>query len=1044
MANTGKNSPLGVNITGDYMYNTGFNINPVAASYIGASKKNTTYAFGSCVSKTCLRLLTWAINDAYNRGVVLKSPAGTSVYDSITSIGSTSIPGLGNSMPSSYVPVDPANIWARTTVSSTALSLAEQYGRQAGYNDALPGPATSGYGNYDGSYGDPLQGNGVTDQKQNATWYPYNMTNPNHSVTQWGYIRLHALQAWNEYNWNGIIVDPTSSLPSYLQGYQVPEYKEFLPSINAGNGYISQSNQSVIATENANEFLDGTYSNMNDLISSDITGVSLSTTNLGTDLENLGFAISLNKIDSFGLPSNLLYTLAEQGAVTQDLSLVLLASGLTSPEISDITSGVLSNVSEEQERKIYGAFLMMTGENLKSIIAPIQCRTLGLSTLADLLDVRKLFPNSYASLTVPMYNAEAGPTNSKTYYLLYTDGGLNPALDSQSMKEYVGTLVPAGSPPIYETSTTPKNYRSVPTGFDSYLTGIIPKDQALAAGAFSFTMRQIRNVENFDIKQFAKVVKGIENVSNLPLTAGTSKPTSQNMIDQSTTRGALGSGPFGTYTMSDLFGSMSGLPYPWKLIQERITQLETAKLYNIYREMFLATTWDAAAVTVIPETRQVEISPGVFQTEYRVSSFVISDSGGGYGRGNAPDPVITCDNGGSGSGIVGRNDSNAGSIGAGSFGRVNSTTVTSVGSWQLTIPTATIQCPPTAGLPITSSGTIATGGSNTSTGTTGWPQPMNQVLQAYIQQANEEISRILSSNSTIANYLNTYWNNMGSQLLIEQRTRYKALAPVTVPKDFFANPYPTTIYGFIDSLPQLSQDTRPHMAAQTLEAIGNLGTVGGQSTVGMMRQERNQARLQLLGIDQDNNIPDELSDDELKQLTTNGTAPLARAGTGIASTGLGSVADEYTLPAWHSTAIPSTEVVETENDVPNLAGTITPIPTGVYIPPNLANTVDPNDNINDLPGFQPKAATAPGDITSIIENSPVPVVAPIVATGPTVSSINPSDYPIIIQPAPAYDPTNLPSNLDPNYISSTLIPSVPSVQEAIDRVIECNCDCWIS
>jgi hypothetical protein len=570
MANTGKNSPLGVNITGDYMYNTGFNINPVAASYIGASKKNTTYAFGSCVSKTCLRLLTWAINDAYNRGVVLKSPAGTSVYDSIISIGSASIPGLGNSMPSSYVPVDPANIWARATVSSTALSLAEQYGRQTGYNNALPGPATSGYGNYDGSYGDPLQGNGVTDQKLNATWYPFNMTNPNHSVSQWGYIRLHALQAWNEYNWNGIIVDPTSSLPSYLQGYQVPEYKEFLPSINAGDGYISQSNQSILATANANTFLDGTYSNMNDLISSDITGVSLSTTNLGTDLENLGFAISLNKLDSFGLPSNLLYTLAEQGAVTQDLSLVLLASGLTSPEISDITSGVVSNISEEQERKIYGAFLMMTGENLKSIIAPIQCRTLGLSTLADLLDVRKLFPNSYTSLTVPMYNAEAGPTNSKTYYLLYTGGGLNPALDSQSMKEYVGTLVPAGSPPIYETSTTPKNYRSVPTGFDSYLTGIIPKDQALAAGAFSFTMRQIRNVENFDIKQFAKVVKGIENVSNLPLTAGTSKPTNQPMIEQSTTRGALGSGPFGTYTMSDLFGSMSGLPYPWKLIQERI------------------------------------------------------------------------------------------------------------------------------------------------------------------------------------------------------------------------------------------------------------------------------------------------------------------------------------------------------------------------------------------------------------------------------------------------------------------------------------------
>jgi hypothetical protein len=840
MANTGKNSPLGVNVAGDYMYNTGFNINPVAASYMGASKKNTTYAFGSCVSNTCLRLLTLAINDAYNRGVVLKSPAGTSVYDSIISIGSASIPGLGNSMPSSYVPVDPANIWARTTVSSTTLSLAEQYGRQTGYNTALPGPATSGYGNYDGSYGDPLQGYGVTDQKESATWYPYNMTNPNHSVTQWGYIRLHALQAWNEYNWNGSVVDPNGSLPSYLQGVQVPEYKEFLSSINAGDGYISQSNQSILATANANTFLDGTYSNMNDLISGDITGVSLSTTNLGTDLENLGMALDLSHIDSFGLPSNLLRTLGAQGAISQDLSLVLLASGLSSTDISEITEGVILNPTQEQERQMYGAFLMMTGENLNAIISPIQCRTQGLQTLADLLDVRKMFPNSFTTLTVPMYNADAGPTNSKTYYLLYTGGSVNPALSSPAMKEYVGTLVPNGAPPIFETSTSPKNYRDIPQGFDSYLNSILPPSQAIAAGALSFTLRQIRNIENFDIQQFAKVVKGIENVSNLPLVAGTSKPTNQAMIDQSNNRGALGSGPFGSYTMSDLFGCMSGLPYPWKLIQERITQLETIKLYNIYQELYLAVTWDAAMVTVIPETREVEIDPGIFQTEYRVSSFVISDSGGGYSRGNAPNPVITCDNGGSGTGLVGRDNNNIST-----FGRVNSTTVTSAGSWQPTFPTAAIQCPPTAGLPISTGGNIASGGTNTSAGTTGWPQPMNRVAQSYIQQANEEISRILSSNSTIANYLNTYWNNMGSQLLIEQRTRYKAFGTVEVPKSIFANPYPTTIYGFIDSLPQLSQDTRPHMSAQTLEAISNLGTVGGQSTVGMMRQERNQARLHL-------------------------------------------------------------------------------------------------------------------------------------------------------------------------------------------------------
>jgi hypothetical protein len=301
---------------------------------------------------------------------------------------------------------------------------------------------------------------------------------------------------------------------------------------------------------------------------------------------------------------------------------------------------------------------------------------------------------------------------------------------------------------------------------------------------------------------------------------------------------------------------------------------------------------------------------------------------------------------------------------------------------------------------------------------------------------------------------------MGTQLAVEQRARYKAFSPVAVPKDLFGVPYPSVLLNLIDYIPQLAQDTRPHMSAQFLEAISNLGTVGGQSTIAMMRQERNQARLQLLGIDQDNDIPDTLTDNEAKQLTTNGTVPLARAGTGIASTGiastgLGSEADEYTLPAWHSTTVPSNEAIDpnTESDVPNIADVITPTPSGIFVSPQIANNPNlnqngsPNNNFDPnqfgIPGFQIKPSTAPGDITPIIEGQPIPVVAPLVPVGPTVET-GPLNYPIIIQPAADFDPNNLPPNLDPRYTNSTLLPAVPSVQEAIDRVIECNCDCWIS
>lgn len=999
MADTGKNSPLGVNVTGALLNNSGYTINPVAAKYMGSSKTNASYSLTSAklVQDTCLRLLTWAINDGYNRGQLGPASVPTltnTTYDSLISIGASTIPALGNSKPPTYVVEDPSGIWTDTAV---------EYGAQTGYPDALPGPATSGYGNYNEttSYGDPLQGYGVTEQKQNATWYPYNSTNPNHSITQWGWIRCHALQAWNEFNWNGTAVDQAT-----------PQYSDFTSSFVTTNAYVNYTNQAILAAHNSNKFLDGAYSNMDDLVSADIAGISLSSKDFGTDLINLGKAFNIRKLDAFGLPSTLLETLGANNAVTPDLSLALLAAGLASDEINSLTSAREQSITPDQERKIYGAFLIITGTNLAQILAPLQCVTQGLTSLADLLNVKKMFPLSYTSLTVPKYNATPGPTNSKTYYLIYDNGAVNPALDTPDMQAYVGIQVPKGTPPVYDrnaTVTDPNNYGSLPIGFGAYAKGIIPDDQAVAAGALSFTMRQVRKIEQVNFKKFAKVAQGIENMQNLALTNGTSKPTNQESIDTNRVKGALGSGPYGSFTMSDMFGCMSGLPYPWKKIYDSVLNVETAKLYNIYHELFLAVTWEGAEITVIPETRQVEISPGVFQTEYRVGSFSITNNGGGYGRGTAPDPIITCDNGGAGTGVVGRDDKLAGSVGTGSFGRITSTTVSNQGSWQTTIPVATIQFPPTATLPIDVSGAIATNGVNTVSGTTGWTSPMNTVVSDYIQQANAEITAILQGNAGASRLLNRYWNILGTQLKIEQRARYFALSPVSVPKDLFLNPMHVTLYNFTDSIPELAQDTRPHMSAQTLEAISDMSTVGGQSTVGGMRQERNQRRLQQLGIDQDNNIPDKLSDKEIKIVTTNGVIAGAIEGINYADTDI-----KYTIPAWPATIIDGVEV--------------NPTPNGIFDPAGYAGEFLPTESIKT------------GGIESILQGDPIPIVSTVVPTGPT--NIPAPQIPIVQAPN-ELAPDNLPPNLNPNYTATTLLPASPTIQDAIDQVVLCNCDCWI-
>lgn len=352
MSDTAKQSPLGVNTLSSLLQNIGFNINPIMVEYVGSSTSNSSYTPGSIVTLTSLLPLTYAINDAYTRGQV-----DSTTYNNLITIGTDSIPALGNTPPTTFD-------WT-----------------------GAPGWATD-----------------------------YTYTN---AVTQWGYTRLFALQGYNEFNYNsGLSADSGA-------------YKDFLSGFMTAYSFIEYSNSAILAVNNSETFLDGTYSNMDDLITGDITGVSVATTLFGQDLITSGKAVNLKSIATFGLPSNLLLTLQENNAISNSVSLALIASGLTTSELSNILT-LAESITKEQERKIYGAFSIIVGQDLKDILVSLNCKTVGLESLCDLLNPQKLFPNSYETLTVPVYNTMGGPANSKIYYPIYTNGGVNSNLRSPS------------------------------------------------------------------------------------------------------------------------------------------------------------------------------------------------------------------------------------------------------------------------------------------------------------------------------------------------------------------------------------------------------------------------------------------------------------------------------------------------------------------------------------------------------------------------------------------------------------------------------------
>lgn len=358
MSITGKQSPLGVNTLAGILQNKGLFINATKASYTGSSTSVSNYTNGSLVSATVLNTLTDALRQGYAK--YLAGDISLTTYENLFSIGTVTIPALGNTRPITYD------------------------------NTGDPGWGGAGYTG---------------------------------EVASYGYIRLFAWQAYNEFNYNDTL---------NITGY----YTDFLGSFLTARAFIEYSNKAIMTLENSLTFLQGTYSNMNDLISADVTGVNLATQLFGQDLINTGKALNLSKMSTFGLPSNLIETCKKNNALTNSLVLSLLASDMTQLEVESLILN--KTVSKRTQQKAYAAMLLIKGVDLANILLPLNCKTPNLESLADLLNPKKLFPNSFSSLTVPVYNTEPSPTNSKTYYPIYIGTEVNPVLIAPPIVKQIG------------------------------------------------------------------------------------------------------------------------------------------------------------------------------------------------------------------------------------------------------------------------------------------------------------------------------------------------------------------------------------------------------------------------------------------------------------------------------------------------------------------------------------------------------------------------------------------------------------------------------
>ena len=98
MSNSGKQSPLGVNVVSGLLQGKGFWINKPTAGYMGSSTGVANYTNGSITS---ISKLTYAIREGWVQYYVPGNMTNTT-YNNLINIGSTTIPALGNTKPPTY------------------------------------------------------------------------------------------------------------------------------------------------------------------------------------------------------------------------------------------------------------------------------------------------------------------------------------------------------------------------------------------------------------------------------------------------------------------------------------------------------------------------------------------------------------------------------------------------------------------------------------------------------------------------------------------------------------------------------------------------------------------------------------------------------------------------------------------------------------------------------------------------------------------------------------------------------------------------------
>jgi len=342
----------------------------------------------------------------------------------------------------------------------------------------------------------------------------------------------------------GTVVGTASTSTNSINSI-IGNVERFSPAIAIAESYVSQNNQfidSVTALDSA----EITFNDMNNWITSGLSGVTLATRDFGLDIEKTGRLLNLSEISQLGNPGYFI------GRLSTINGIPIIIEKLRENNIDVET--LVERKSDSPPillKQVYEILENISGGELDSLKKILRITTENIQTAADLLDPRKLFPNSFSTLKSPVFGTTV------EFKPIYAD-------DSGSISEDF-------------------------SGLGGVLRSVMPPEIAAANAALSRSLGQITNIFSVPVDDFARVLQQVETLKDTDFIQDQSELVEDNIrdiwLDESSPI-PLGTGSNNRLLLADVIGLVSGfnIVAPIQQNKELFLELENAGAFTPFTQ----------------------------------------------------------------------------------------------------------------------------------------------------------------------------------------------------------------------------------------------------------------------------------------------------------------------------------------------------------------------------------------------------------------------------------------------------------------------------